>query len=107
MPSDYKIPEEMLSKIPDGFYIRFIFELESAFGEKIFDQVGLSCLVGTFGWRGALKTSCEAFDMMWLDNYYKNLRWYEADRFDDEFLAILKEKHGIERSEKPLSEAKP
>lgn len=93
MPSDYKIPEEILSKIPDGFYIRFIFELESAFGEKIFDQMGLSCLVGTFGWCGALKASCEAFDMMWLYDYCSRLHWWERDRFDDEFLEILKEKN--------------
>lgn len=98
MPSDYKIPEEVLSKIPDGFYIRFVFELESAFGEEMFDQAGLSCLVGTFGWRGALKTSCEAFDMMWLYTYYVNLKWWDCDRFDDEFLAILKEKHEKETS---------
>lgn len=94
MPSDYKIPEEVLSKIPDGFYIRFIFELESAFGEKIFDQAGLSCLVGTFGWRGALKSTCEAFDMGWLYSYYVSLKWYDADKFDDELLGLVKEKHG-------------
>lgn len=94
MPSDYKIPEEVLSKIPDGFYIRFIFELESAFGEKIFDQAGLSCLSGTFGWRGALKSTCEAFDMMWLYDYYRGLKWWDVDRFDDEFLELVKERHG-------------
>lgn len=94
MPSDYKIPEEVLSKIPDGFYTRFVIELEMVFGEGVIERTGLACLQGTLGWCGALKASCEAFDMMWLHDYYRGLEWWDSVRFDDEFKDLVKEKRG-------------
>lgn len=93
MSSEYKIPEEVLSRIPDGFYTRFVIELEMVFGEGVIERTGLACLQGIFGWCGALKTSCEAFDMMWLYDYYRGLEWWERDRFDDGFKDLVKEKH--------------
>lgn len=104
MPSDYKIPEEVLSKIPEGFYTRFVIELEMVFGEGVIERTSLACLQGTLGWCGALKASCEAFDMMWLYDYCRRLHWWERDRFDDELLELIKEKHGIKRSEKLVSD---
>lgn len=94
MPSNYKIPEEVLSKIPEGFYTRFVVELEMVFGEGVIERTSLACLQGTLGWCGALKASCEAFDMMWLYSYHNGLKWYDVDRFDNEFKEILKEKDG-------------
>lgn len=92
MPSDYKIPAEVLKSMDDKFLDTFIQELQETFGTDVFERTGLACLQGTFGWRGSLRTAAEACDVGWLYKYYRLLKWRDGDRFDDQLLEMVKER---------------
>lgn len=89
MELDYKIPKDILSKIPDHFWAAFTGELVSIFGRGIFEETddmgrALNYHTGTNGWNVALKTTCRRLDMDWLYIYYDHLSWWESDMFDGE-----------------------
>lgn len=86
---DYKIPEDILSKIPEYFYPAFAGELVSVFGRGIFEETddmgrALNYHSGTNGWNVALKSTCHRLDIDWLYIYYDKLTWWESDMFDGE-----------------------
>jgi hypothetical protein len=93
MPN-YKIPSEILEKIPDYFWAAFAGELVSINGPEIFNadpEFGrvLSYCTGTCGWNWAIKMTCQKLDMIWLYEYYRKLEWWESDMFDGEFEDLL------------------
>jgi hypothetical protein len=89
----YKIPEDILSKIPEYFWSALAGELVSVFGphalEKVDDSYNLYFLTGTTGWNAALRMTCRKLDMDWLYEYYNNLQWWESDMFDGEFEDLI------------------
>lgn len=87
---DYKIPAEVLKSMDDKFLDTFIQELQETFGTDVFERTGLACLQGTFGWRGSLEACCKALDAEWLYEYYRSLKWWDSDRFDDQLLEMVK-----------------
>ena len=93
---DYKIPEDILSKIPPYFWAAFAGELVSVFAPDILikdeddpDYSVLDYVTGTAGWNVALECTCHKLNMDWLYEYYSNLVWYESDMFDGEFATLL------------------
>lgn len=101
---DYKIPEEILSKIPQYFWPAFTGELISTFGLWIFDKEGnyyaLNGVSGTIGWNVALRMTCKKLEMKWLFDYYDKLEWWQSDMFDGEFEDLLI-KNFVEVEDKP------
>lgn len=95
MTMNYKIPEEILSKIPEYFWPAFVGELVSTFGLVIFEKdpetesLGLNFIGGTSGWHAAFKMACDKLDLGWLYEYYCKLRWLESDMFDGEFEDLI------------------
>lgn len=92
--SNYKIPEDVLLRIPKHFYPAFGGELVSIFGIDIFEKDtdnlrGLDFITGTTGWHSALRMTCSKLGMEWLYKYYNNLKWYESDMFDSELEGLL------------------
>lgn len=69
MTEVYKIPEEILSKIPEYFWTAFAGELVSVFGPNIFEEntddglMGLDFLGGTSGWSAALEMTCRKLEL--------------------------------------------
>ena len=102
---EYKVPEEILSKIPQHFWPAFAGELVSTLGLGVFDkdendQYGLYFVSGTFGWNAALRMTCKKLNMKWLFDYYDKLDWWQSDMFDGEFEDLLI-KNFVEVEEKP------
>lgn len=96
---DYKIPTEILSKIPEYFWAGFSGELVSVFGLDLFDKVeeDQECthadfVVGTAGWNYALRATCDKLNLKWLFDYYDKLDWMQSDMFDGEILNKVLEK---------------
>ena len=93
---EYKIPEKILSQIPEYFWYAFVGELVSVFGLLVFEKdleselMGLNYISSTTGWNAALKMACHKLDMDWLYKYYDNLEWWESDLFDGEFEDLIK-----------------
>ena len=90
----YKIPQDILDKIPDYFWAAFAGELVAMFGPYIFrkDEDGYYDIdfgTGTGGWSVALRATCKRMDMDWLISYYTSLSWDESDLFDDELVGLL------------------
>lgn len=89
----YKIPEDILSKIPEYFWSAFAGELVSVFSPSIFEKVddtySLNFVGGTTGWNTALRMTCYKLDMKWLYKYYDGLQWWESDMFDGEFEDLI------------------
>ena len=89
----YKIPEDILSKIPEYFWAAIAGELVSVFGphalEKFDESYTLYFLTGTIGWNAALKMTCRKLDMDWLFKYYNDLQWWESDMFDSEIEDLI------------------
>ena len=86
---DYKIPQEIKSKIPSCFYYALLGELCGVFGSKVFDydEDGNMCLYyleGTAGWGAALYMTCRKLSIDWLWEYYESLEWDDSDLFDSE-----------------------
>lgn len=91
---DYKIPADILTKIPQYFWPAFAGELVSTLGLAVFQkdedsQYGLYFLGSTFGWNAALRMTCEKLNMKWLFDYYDKLEWWQSDMFDGEFEDLL------------------
>lgn len=91
---DYKIPEDIITKIPQYFWPAFAGELVSTLGMVVFQkdeygQYGLNFVSGTFGWNAALRMTCKKLNMKWLFGYYDKLEWWESDMFDGEFEDLL------------------
>lgn len=102
---EYKIPEEIISKIPLYFWPAFAGELVSVFGLSIFEKQETGCyslnyVSSTIGWNVALRTTCNKLDMNWLFNYYDKLEWWQSDMFDGEFETLLIKKF-VEGEDKP------
>lgn len=81
---EYKIPEEIKSRIPDYFYYAMAGELVSIFGpyilKKFESQYDLDS--GTGGWYEAFAMTCRKLNMAWLVEYWGNLPSYDSDIFD-------------------------
>lgn len=86
----YKIPEEILAKIPDDFWKMFYDELTAVFGDVTVEA--LLWLSGTFGWHGALTKTCKRLNITEVSKYYNGLEWYDSDLFDSELCDLLEEK---------------
>lgn len=94
---EYKIPEAILSKIPDYFWPAFAGELCSVFGPDILgkDEDGVQALdyVGrTAGWYAALKATICKLSIPWLLDYYDGLEWHDSDQFDNEMEGLVRTK---------------
>lgn len=90
----YKIPDRILSRIPEHFYIAFAGELTSVFGPGIFVKdedgaYGVFYCSSTSGWAAALKMTCNKLKLNWLWKYYKKLEWYDSDLFDGEIEDLI------------------
>ena len=104
---DYKIPEEIISKIPQHFWPAFAGELVGVFGPTIFDKSEEDTYLlffhsSTNGWNAALRTTCKKLDLGWLYDYYDTLDWWESDQFDGEFEDLVISKF-VEPDERPLA----
>lgn len=90
---EYKIPEEILSRVPKYFWPAFAGELISTLGLAIFykdgDYYALNCVSGTMGWNAALRMACNKLDLKWLFDYYDKLEWWQSDMFDGELEDLL------------------
>lgn len=91
----YKIPEEILSKIPGYFWPAFAGELCSVFGPDILgkdedDIYAIDYAGGTAGWHAALKATTHKLSMAWLFDYYDGLEWYDSDQFDGELEDLVR-----------------
>ena len=91
---EYKIPEEILAKVPQYFWPAFAGELISVFGLAVFekgeaDSYDLFYVSSTSGWNAALQMTCNKLDMKWLFDYYDRLEWWQSDMFDGEFEDLL------------------
>ena len=107
MTDNYKIPEEIINRIPEYFYYAMAGELMSIYGIQLFelhkedeDDEGYYDLdSSTYGWNEAFKATCRKLDMWWLVEYYDTLDWYDGDLFDaeieDEIIEIFCMKDGI------------
>lgn len=101
---EYKVPEEVLMKIPSHFWPAFAGELISTFGLMIFekeegtDLYALYYVSSTNGWSAALRITCNKLDMKWLFDYYDKLEWWQSDMFDgeieDKLISIFVEAKG-------------
>ena len=90
----YKIPKNILNRIPDHFWACFAGVLCAFYGPDIFkkDEDGFYNIIyvsGTGSWTVALKTSCKQIGIDWLISYYTSLSWDESDLFDDELSELL------------------
>lgn len=105
---EYKVPDEVLSKIPRHFWPAFAGELVSIFGLSIFEKetengYGLFYVSSTVGWNTALRMTCEKLDMKWLFDYYDKLELWQSDVFDGEIEDLLI-KNFVESRERPWNE---
>lgn len=106
---EYKIPEEILSKIPQHFWPAFAGELVSTFGLFIFEKeedsdfYALNYVSSTNGWNAALRMTCKKLKMKWLFDYYDKLEWWQSDMFDGEFEDLLIKKF-VEADDNPQHE---
>lgn len=95
----YKIPEEILARLPDDFWKALADELTRVFGDDIFNKdedAGarrIVFLTGTIGWAKAFLKTCEYFKLIDVLEYCGKLEWYDSDTFDDEICKILEEKY--------------
>lgn len=96
---EYKVPEEILAKIPNEFWEVFAKELIKIFGSDIFDkeeETGDRYLIyhpSTIGWAKAFMKTCKQFGLIDILEYYDKLEWYDSDAFDDEICKVLEEKY--------------
>ena len=97
----YKIPNDILEKIPEHFWPALAGELVSVFGPTIFEyniyedgtrDYPFEYISGTAGWHLALKMTCRKLDIDWLYEYYKKLEWYDSDKFDSEIQDLITSK---------------
>ena len=91
---NYKIPADVLEKIPDYFWPAFAGELLSVFGLHIYQKndginYDLYHISGTMGWNVAFKMACNKVGIQWLYQYYDALQWWESDQFDGEIEDLL------------------
>lgn len=94
---DYKIPKDVLAKIPDYFWAGLAGELVGVWSLDIFEKADEKTTYidfhgGTMGWAAAFKMACKKLDMQWLYDYYDALEWWESDHFDGEIIDLLKYK---------------
>lgn len=88
--SEYTIPEDIDSRIPDYFYSAMAGELFSVVGwdearSMFYPEQRLDCVdldSGTEGWAVALEMTCKKLDMAWFWEYYESLPWQESDVLD-------------------------
>lgn len=86
---NYKIPDNILEKIPDYFWPALAGELVSVFSPSVFDKEDtdvyqLDFVCGTAGFDRAFHMTCRKLDLMWLYDYRNRLEWYDYDMFDSE-----------------------
>ena len=95
---DYKIPDDILDKIPEYFWPALGGELISAYSLSVLDKdpdtglMSLDYIGSTMGWVAALRATCHKLDMKWLMDYWDKLEWYDSDIFDDLIIDMVKEK---------------
>lgn len=75
---NYRIPDNIKSRIPEYFYYAFGGEFVSIFGKEalVRDEDGLTSLnynTGTTGYVMALQMSCKKLGVEWLLDYYRQL----------------------------------
>lgn len=88
---EYKIPDNIKTRIPEYFYYALGGECVSVFGADalIRNKDGFSVLEyssGTFGYVKAFDAACKKLGMEWLLEYYVLLPWYHSDIFDGEII---------------------
>lgn len=89
---DYRIPQEIKTRLTKGFAIDFLNKLNVIF--DLTHPVSLGFLVNfesTCGWVDAFKCACQKYDMEDVFAYYDQLEWYDSDLFDDEFASLIAE----------------
>lgn len=87
---DYRIPQEIKTRLTKGFAIDFLNKLNVIF--DLIQPVSLGFLVnfeGTCGWVDAFKCACQKHHIEDVFAYYDHLEWYDSDLFDDEFGSLL------------------
>ena len=87
---EYKIPQEIKTKLTKGFAIDFLNKLNVIF--DLMQPLSLEYLVyfeGTVGWVDAFKCACQKYNIEDVFAYYDKLEWYDSDLFDDEFGSLL------------------
>jgi hypothetical protein len=92
---NYKIPDDILAKIPEYFWPAVAGELVSVYSPSVFVKdedglCGMDFIIGTSGWHVVLKATCRKLDMDWLYEYYCKLEWYDSDWFDGEMFDLIK-----------------
>ena len=109
MCMNYKIPDDILAKIPEHFWPAFAGELVSVFGHDLFEtyeskdggtESGLYYIGGTAGWNVALKMTCWKLNIDWLYDYYYKLEWYDSDLFDYEIECLIESKF-VNKNKRP------
>ena len=93
----YKIPDDILTKIPDYFWPALAGELVSVCDPFIFDEAdvgvrAIDFITGTAAWDEAFKATCKKLGMKWLNEYRDKLEWYDSDRFDDRICDLIMSK---------------
>lgn len=91
---DYKIPDDILAKIPDYFWPALAGELVSVYNPFIFNEVdvgvrAIDFLTGTVGWTEAFKATCKKLGMEWMNEYLDKLEWYDSDIFESEICDLI------------------
>ena len=87
--SEYKIPDEIKSRIPEYFYYALGGEYVSISVKSALmpDEDGFSMLdycSSTAGYVEALRATCRKLNMDWLMEYWDSLEWFDSDVFDGE-----------------------
>lgn len=90
-------PENALLRLSAPFWAAFAGQLVSVFGADIFQPEdssgrvrGIDYVTGTYGWRLALKATCEEVGDGWFFEWYDVLDWMRSDEFDCDIVSELK-----------------
>ena len=87
---NYKIPEELISKIPEEFYLDMLRGLTVLYGKELITdifktgrEIGVYDLnSGSGAWADVFESACRRHNMDQLLEYYWTLPWYLSDQFD-------------------------
>ena len=89
--------ENALLRLSAPFWAAFAGRLVSVFGVDIFQPEdssghtrGVDYVTGTYGWRLALKATCEELGDDWFFDWYDSLDWMKSDEFDCDIVVELK-----------------
>lgn len=82
---EYKLPNEIDSKIPEAFYYALAGKLFAVFGPVILDDHDGEYYdfdSGTAGWYEAFAATCRELHLDWFLDYYNSLDWIMSDQLD-------------------------